>query len=679
MKKAYKFLAVAALLLASCNDYLDKEPLSDVSSDIYFSSDSQLDAYVMEHYPDLWNHKLATGYGTLTCCDEDTDDKTSQGAEAVPMFSKGGAGVTVPSSGGVWDFKDIRSCNYFFEKVLPKYEAGVITGNPTYIKQYIGEMYFFRAYEYFDIYSKIGDMPIITTVPGMDFDALAEMSIRQPRCEVARFILDDLDKAIELLSEVSTDGMKNRLNKNAARLFKSRVALFEGSWLLNFANTAFVPNGPEWPGADMYPGYSFQAGSLQDEAEWFLQQAVDASEVVADNVPLTPQNSTKSRQQDSGAEANPYYDMFSQDNLSSYDEIIVWRSFNKGFGTAYMHGTSNGVACGNYEYGTTKGIVDSYLMSNGLPIYAADSGYKGEETIFDEVTERDPRLRLWLKVPGDVLKVVNHEMNTTYKGDEPYPQLFTSGANAHYNTGYAICKHGSLDGAQFIAMTSYSGSVVFRGGEAYLNYLEASYLLNGSVTAKAAGYWKALRERAGVDPDFNKTIAATDMSKEAEGDFGAYTAGELVDATLYNIRRERRNELISEGFRMNDLRRWRSMDQLVENPFHIRGMKFWNTEMKDLIINGSSDIEGMYGYGGDESVILEFGVANSANISSRNDGDYILPYRVSENNENFDGFTWQMPHYLTPIAANHFTVLGGDETFIYQNPGWGITGGSNAE
>ncbi len=679
MKNTYKFLAVATLLLASCNDYLDKQPLSDVSSEIYFSSDSQLDAYVMDLYPNIWNHKLSTGYGTLVCSDEETDDKTSQSSASTTMYSKGNAGETVPTSGDVWDFDNIRLCNYFFERVLPKYEADEITGTPANIDHYIGEMYFFRAHEFFALYSEIGDMPIIETVPEMDFEALTAMSVRQPRNEVARFMLADLDKAIELLADVSPDGMNNRLNKNAARLFKSRIALFEGTWLLNFANTPFVPNGPSWPGSDMYPSYSFPAGSLQAEAEWFLQQAMDAAEVVADNVALTQQNSTMTRQQDTGEEANPYYDMFSQDDLSGYSEIIVWRAFNKGFGTAYTHGTSNGVACGNYEYGTTKGIVNSYLMRNGLPIYADGSGYLGDDTVFDEVTDRDTRLRLWLKVPGDILKVWNYDMNTTYKGLEPYPQIFTSGANAHYNTGYALCKHGSLDGEQFVAMTSYSGSVLYRGAEAYLNYMEASYLLNGSVTSKAGSYWQALRERAGVDTDYTKTIAATDMSIEAEGDWGAYTAGSLVDATLYNIRRERRNELISEGFRMNDLRRWRAMDQMVDNPFTIKGIRFWNTTMRDLIINSSSDAAGYYGYDGNDAVILEYGVASSANISAQSDGDYVLPYRINSTNNNFDGFSWQMPHYLTPIAAEHFTVVGGDESVIYQNPGWGITGGSNAE
>ena len=46
---------------------------------------------------------------------------------------------------------------------------------------------------------------------------------------------------------------------------------------------------------------------------------------------------------------------------------------------------------------------------------------------------------------------------------------------------------------------------------------------------------------------------------------------------LYNVRRERRNELSAEGHRMNDLRRWCALDQLANNPYQIEGMKFWGT------------------------------------------------------------------------------------------------------
>ena len=126
-----------------------------------------------------------------------------------------------------------------------------------------------------------------------------------------------------------------------------------------------------------------------------------------------------------------------------------------------------------------------------------------------------------------------------------------------------------------------SASVVFRGAEALLNYMEASYEKNQTIDATAAKYWKALRTRAKVDPDYTKTINATVMTEEAKNDFGAYSHGALVNTTLYNIRRERRNEFIAEGMRLNDLRRWRALDQV--NGYQIEGMRYWGFNLRRCV------------------------------------------------------------------------------------------------
>lgn len=92
-----------------------------------------------------------------------------------------------------------------------------------------------------------GDLPIIKEPLPVDEGILIDANKRSPRNEVARFILNDLDKALESM----TDGLfayRNRLSLDAVTLFKSRVALFEASWLKNFKGTAFVPNGEGWPG-----------------------------------------------------------------------------------------------------------------------------------------------------------------------------------------------------------------------------------------------------------------------------------------------------------------------------------------------------------------------------------------------------------------------------------------------
>src|SRR5690606_27508860 len=117
------------------------------------------------------------------------------------------------------------------------------------INHYVGEAYFLRAFSYFQKLQELGDFPIITDIFPDDREVLTAASERRPRNEVARFILQDLDHAIELLGNTAPNGGKNRLGKMAAYLFKSRVALFEGTWLKYFKGTPFVPGGNGWPGA----------------------------------------------------------------------------------------------------------------------------------------------------------------------------------------------------------------------------------------------------------------------------------------------------------------------------------------------------------------------------------------------------------------------------------------------
>ena len=207
-----------------------------------------------------------------------------------------------------------------------------------------------------------------------------------------------------------------------------------------------------------------------------------------------------------------------------------------------------------------------------------------------------------------------------------------------------------------------TGCVIFRAAEAYLNYIEAHYVLNNSLDAKSIAYWKALRNRAGVDSDIQKTIAATDLSKE--NDFAVYSGDQQVDATLYNIRRERRSEFIAEGLRLDDLYRWRALDRMKD--YQVEGFNLWDEQYKlydDLKPEGEAD---------------------EPNVSSRTN-KYLRPYQIHRNNKAFNGYTFMKAHYLAPIAYDVIRLStpekGGDisTAYIYQNPGWEVQAGTSAK
>ena len=648
MKKQYNiifFLIFGGLVfLTSCDqDFLERAPLSDISPEQFLKEESQLASYAIDRYGSLPTHGNFS-YGTFGI-DANTDNMASIGFDTKYVPGQWRVG----QEGGDWDFGNIYQCNYFLQAVIPRLDAGEIAGSPQNVDHYVGEIYFFRAWEYFDKVKKLGDFPIVTTILKDDLVELTEASKRQPRTEVVRFIISDLDKAIDLMQSTSPDGLKNRLNKACAQLLKSRVALYEATWLKNFKGTAFVPNGSGWPGAEKEynQGYQFQAGSIDGEIDWLLTQSMNAAADVADAYALVPNNGVL--QQSTDDANNLYFDMFSDVDMSSYSEVLLWRQYDNGLGI--QHNVPVYAQLGNYGVGLTRGMVDGFLMANGLPIYAAGSGYQGDDFIADVRENRDGRLWLFLKQPEQINVLYPSILGTHATPIEPIPDITNSNAEKGYSTGYTTRKGLNYDAAQCANGGGYTGSIVFRATEAYLNYMEASYEKNGSLDGKASAYWAAIRNRAGVDTDFQKTISNTQMNIEAKNDWGAYSAGVLIDATLYNIRRERRCELMSEGHRWNDLKRWRALDQMITEPYHIEGFKVWGP-MKDWY--DDSDL---------------------AKLSSSDVSDYLRPYEKNGNELVVGGYKWIMAQYLSPIAAQHFLITSSDganssTSPIYQNPGW---------
>lgn len=192
MKNYIQYLTIGALLmgsLTSCNDFLDREPLDKVTPEKFFSAEADLAAYAINNYKFV---TVDDKYGiNLFGKDNDTDNQASGTSNSfwIPGEKK------VAADRGEWKWEDIRSCNYFFDQVLPRYEEGAITGNQDNVKHYIGEMYVNRAYSYFQLFTKFGDLPIVTTALPDIQGELVEASKRQPRHKVARFIIEDLKKA----------------------------------------------------------------------------------------------------------------------------------------------------------------------------------------------------------------------------------------------------------------------------------------------------------------------------------------------------------------------------------------------------------------------------------------------------------------------------------------------------
>ena len=668
------------MTVTSCSDFLDRPPLDQISPDSYYTTADQLGTFTINYYTSIFPNNSGWWAGVATF-DDGTDNQASRGGNSGMYLQDQ---WKVPTSGGI-GMNAIRNVNKFINESEAKIAAGKVTGTPEQINQYMGEAYFIRAMLYYSKLQDYGDFPIELKELNVNND-LVEASKRQPRNLVARQILSDMDKAIDKLQV--TFANKVRINKNAALAMKSRMALYEATFEKYHRGTGRVPGDANWPGKNKEWNKNFTINQ-DDEVNFFLDQAIDAAKKVCDAVPLKTQNSHVMNPSSIGQYNgwNSYYDMFASPDLSKYPEVLLWRQFNSNLTPSLAHLTSNKLR-GGASTGWTRGLVESFLMKNGLPIYASGSGYHGDTTVDMAKTDRDERLQLFMFGESDVLGIDQKSIDLANKklaaGATPLTKilfnaatLFATDQASRDVTGYRQRKFYNYDPAMQLGQTfsDVDGQIIIRVEEAMLNYIEASYLRTGSLDATATGYWTALRARAGITAPISTTIAATDMSKEADVnrpsyDWAAFSAGHPVDATLYSIRRERRSEFAGEGLRNDDLIRWASLDQ-VKN-YQIEGVNFWDQIYQNPSFVNDKGV----------SLIIADGESN-ATMSAKTLSKYVRPYQIQKtNNILYDGYTFYQAHYLSPFSYQEMQLCSPDgnaeNSNLYQNIYWPVKANGEA-
>ena len=193
MKKQFFYIVLMGLVatLASCNDFLDMEPMSEITPEDYYQTVDQVEEFTNQLYADI-----LTTHGSNSSTfeiDKDTDNQPSTETPGNKYDKTGQWKVSMDNSSTSWT--NIRNVNYGIGGITENYENGTITGVETSLKQYLGELHFLRAYAYFSMLQKFGDLPILTQAFNDDVAPLVEASKRSPRNEVARLILKHLDLA----------------------------------------------------------------------------------------------------------------------------------------------------------------------------------------------------------------------------------------------------------------------------------------------------------------------------------------------------------------------------------------------------------------------------------------------------------------------------------------------------
>ncbi|MGQ1788215.1 RagB/SusD family nutrient uptake outer membrane protein [Saccharicrinis sp. GN24d3] len=200
----------------------------------------------------------------------------------------------------------------------------------------------------------------------------------------------------------------------------------------------------------------------------------------------------------------------------------------------------------------TKSLVDDYLCTDGLPI-SQSALFQGYATMSSEFEDRDPRLMQTVLKPG-VEYIGANATKTTYVK----PRLDGPATR----TGYTSYKHWGESVESWAGNAEYD-NILIRLGEVLLIYAEAKYELDGSITdADLNLSINKLRDRVGMPHLTNAFVTANGLDMQNE------------------IRRERKIELACEGYRFNDLMRWKTAE--IEMPKAVRGIKFVGTEYETV-------------------------------------------------------------------------------------------------
>lgn len=217
MKNIFKLLSVTVLLIAGsgCDEFLDREPLSDLSPDTFFADKSDMRSWTAGIY-DAFQATLDREH--LEWGDVRSDNYHTTGYEDSKVYMNA---IESTTSDWSWSnlYETVTRCNVAIER---------FPNIPNTVKDdwgdYLGQAYGMRAYMYFYAIRVWGDVPLITE----SWDGNVENSY-VPRTSVDLVkaqILSDIDNAILYLSSDVASGRKYYFNLAAAYALKMDVHMW---------------------------------------------------------------------------------------------------------------------------------------------------------------------------------------------------------------------------------------------------------------------------------------------------------------------------------------------------------------------------------------------------------------------------------------------------------------------
>lgn len=561
------FLLALSCVLHSC---LDLEPKDQIADGNYWQTATDFKLFANQFYG--WTRDFKNSVYDAPHSDKRSDLMVDK--SGTNLFSNGTNSIPNTDNNYTDAYNRIRRTNILLQKAET-------FGSPEDIAQFVGEAKFFRAYCYFDLLQLFGDV-IVTDKP-LDVNSGELKAERNDRSEVVDFIIQDLTDAAELLP--ATAGVESgRIGSEGAWAMLSRVALYEGTWQ-KFRDNA--ERGKELLDVaakaakkviDAKTFSLFAPAALGDSAQKYM--------FILEDTKCNPAGLQKS--------ANTEY-IFAR----RHDEAL--EPINKNI-------TKECLA--NAQLLSHK-LAAMYLCQDGLPIEKSKrfQGYAKMET---EYLNRDNRMIYTFCVPhGYYWSNENSRVNWTGDAADRASASIKNFSSA-FGSGY----HNQKWACERKVNTNYESYdyPIIRFAEVLLNYAEAVFE----------------RDDAIGDADLNLSLNKvrcrinTKMPKLTN----SFVTNNGLDMRT-EIRRERTVELFNEGFRIDDLKRWKTAE--TEMPQDILGIKWTGTEYQTKW---------------------------SGVPYSRNEEGFIIVE---------SGRKWEQKHYLYPLPTDQRQL----NPKLGQNPGWG--------
>lgn len=594
--KNIMYFVLAVVSLSSCGDFLTREPedtVTDVPS--FWNNESNIRTSVIYLYTDYFKGYSSgwtrSDYYFDTNVADWVDDNAQQNAT---MFTK----VAPASANDITNNDPVSPWDFdnvtTINKLIANVEASTLDDEAK--NHWLGVTRFLRAMEYARFVDRFGDVPWFDKViASNDYDQLYKA--RDPRTTVMDKVLDDLSFASQNV-RIDDGNQGLYINRDVVNSFASRIMLFEGTW------------------------QKYREKDNAKAAE-YLKAAKDFAETVINSGRYSLCDDYKALTTSIDLEGNP--------------EMIMYRSYVEGVVTHSLMSFQNT----EHEISSpSRSLVDSYLSANGLPIKQDGSEWKGDKWFFDEIANRDPRLYANIDTTGLWLNgVANVYAISGYFG------------NRFVNESLR-----NLPGG--LSSTNITDAPIMKLNEVLMNDIEAC--------AELADLGKHSLTQA----DFDRTInvlrdrKSTHMPHVTLSGSNLAVNGIVIDdperdkdvpSIIWEIRRERRVELVYEGIRFNDLRRWSKLHyaDMVRNPAINRGA--W--------VDKERFVEWYNANNPGKPITVE--TLASVHLDRDGNAGYIQPI-----SDQALMRTLSDKDYLYPLPTNEITLYKQHGKTLPQNPGW---------